>query len=78
MELLTADERDSFERSLLGAGWPEVGSRLMQRVAGMSLIPRGWVEMQAGVYRYAVGEAPNTVRTVLREYLATEVVWDLD
>ena len=76
LDLLTADERDSFERSPLGAGWPEVGSRMMQRVAGMSPVPGGWVEVQHGVYRYAVGEGPSIVRTVIREYLATEVVWD--
>ena len=51
---------------------------MMQRVAGMTPIPGGWVEVQAGVYRYAVGEGPSTVRTVIREYLATEVIWDLD
>lgn len=76
IDSLTTAQRASFERSLLGAGWPEVGSRMMQRVAGMSPVPGGWVEVQPGVYRYAVGENPNTVRTVIRDYLATEVVWD--
>ena len=78
IDLLTPNERDSLERSLLGAGWPEVGSRMMQRVAGTTPIPGGWVEVQAGVYRYAVGEGPSVVRTVIREYLATEVIWDID
>ena len=76
--LVTADERDSFGRSPLGLAWPEVGSRMMQRVAGLSPLPSGWVEVQSGVYRYAVGEGPSVVRTVIREYLATEVIWDLD
>ena len=76
--LLTAHERCSFESSLLDASWPEVGSRLMQRAAGVSPIPGGWVVVQPEVYRYSVGESPRTVRTVIREYLATEVVWDYD
>ena len=35
----------------------------------------GWIEVQNGVYRYAVDESPR-VRMVLREYLAAEVAWD--
>ena len=35
----------------------------------------GWIEVQDGIYRYAVDEFPR-VRIVLREYLAAEVVWD--
>ena len=76
IDLLTPDERDAFEETPLGAGWPEVGSRMMQRVAGLAPLSDGWVEVQAGVYRYAVGEGPSLVRTVIREYLATEVVWE--
>ena len=35
----------------------------------------GWIEVQNGVYRYAVDEVPR-VRIVLREYLVAEVAWD--
>ena len=37
----------------------------------------GWVVVQEGVYRYAVsrGEDGLSVRIVISEYLATEVVW---
>ncbi len=35
----------------------------------------GWIEVQRGVYRYAVDKFPK-VRVVLREYLAAEVAWD--
>ena len=35
----------------------------------------GWIQVQGGVYRYAVDEFTR-VRMVLREYLAAEVVWD--
>ena len=75
LDLLTTDQRDSFERGPSGRGWPEVGSRMMQRIAEASTLPGGWVAVQAGVYRYAVGWGPTTVRTVIREYLATEVAW---
>ena len=35
----------------------------------------GWIDVQSGIYRYAVDEI-FSVRIVLREYLAAEVVWD--
>ena len=80
MVRLTADQRDTFECVSLGAGWPEVGSRMMQRLAGVDPLVDGWVEVQEGVYRYAVVQGPDglLVRTVIREYLATEVHWSPD
>lgn len=76
----TADQRNTFECVPLGAGWPEVGSRMMQRIAGVDPLVDGWVEVQEGVYRYAVAQVPDglLVRTVIREYLATEVYWSPD
>ena len=52
----------------------------MQRVAGVDPLVDGWVEVQEGVYRYAVAQGPDglLVRTVIREYLATEVYWGDD
>ena len=37
----------------------------------------GWAEVQNGVYRYTVIQLPREtlVRSVIREYLATEVSW---
>lgn len=76
----TADQRRTFECVSLGAGWPEVGSRMMQRLAGVDPLVNGWIKVQKGVYRYAVAQGSDglLVRTVIREYLATEVYWDPD
>ena len=80
MNRLSVDQRDAFECVPFGALWPEVGSRMMQRLAGVDPLVNGWVEVQKDVYRYAVAQGPDglLVRTVIREYLATEVHWDSD
>lgn len=79
---MTVEQQDTFERTSIGgfAGWPAVGSRSMQRLAGVAPGANGWIEVQEGVYRYAVLEEPTelVVRSVIREYLATEVAWDFD
>lgn len=69
--------RGEFEFIDYGSGWPECGSRLMQRlVTGDDMRPDGWIEVQPGVYRYAVMESDGfIVRSVIREYLATEVIF---
>ena len=56
--------------------WAEMGSRMMQRMA-LGHLEYGWVMMQEGVYRYMVVQRPGEtlVRSVIREYLATEVSW---
>ena len=73
---MTAEQRRRFERPSGLAGWPEVGSRLMLRLIETDECgPGGWIEVQSGVYRYAVDESFK-VRIVLREYLAAEVAWD--
>ena len=58
--------------------WAEVGSRLLERSTSGDLQPRGWVEVQAGTYRYAVYQLPDQtlVRMVLRDYFACEVAWN--
>lgn len=78
---LSQEARDKFEGDGEGelAGWPEVGSRAMQRllVFDNDVCDDGWLEVQAGRYRfrpYADGDVG--VRIVLREYLACEVRWD--
>ena len=82
---VTVDQRNTFERGSLGsgssvAGWPEVGSRMMQRLAGVAPLADGWIEVQEGVYRYAIIEDPNelVVRSLIRDYLATEVAWEFE
>lgn len=72
------EKRKSFETIDYGTGWPEVGSRLMTRlITGKDMRSDGWVVVQPDVYRFAViDNGQFVVRTVIREYLATEVVWD--
>lgn len=64
-----------FEEAMVDELWPEVGSRAMQRLALMSLQPEPWVAVQAGRYRYMTSCEGPTVRLVLSEYLAAEVMW---
>lgn len=73
---LTPEERESFF-SLATTGWAEVGSRMLTRQASGADMRDGWIVVQPGVYRYAVTQGGHMlVRSILREYLATEVYWD--
>jgi hypothetical protein len=77
LESMTRSQRDEFENMEFGLGWPEVGSRMMTRVMTGQDLSGAWVIVQEGVYRYAVAQAGiMLVRTVLFEYLATEVYWE--
>ena len=66
-----------FETGRSGlAGWPEVGSRMMKRLATGLDMHDGWVVVQPSVYRYRVEHDDGlVVRVILRDYLATEVYW---
>ena len=67
---------NQFEHPMSTAGWPEVGSRMMLRLIETGECGEGgWIEIQRGIYRYAVDELPR-VRMVIREYLAAEVAWN--
>jgi hypothetical protein len=60
----------------LGPGLPEVGSRMLQRVFDGSDIIDGWIVVQPEIYVFAVIEKGGvSVRSIIREYLLTEVVW---
>ena len=77
IEQMSPRQLSQFEHPQGCAGWPEVGSRLMLRLLETDECGEGgWIEVQNGVYRYAVDELPR-VRMVLREYLAAEVAWDV-
>ncbi len=59
------------------AFWPEVGSRLFQRACTGADMVDGWIVVAPGIYRFAVMQTGGvTVRSIIREYLATAVVWD--
>ena len=61
------------------AEWPEVGSRAMQRAILGCDTRDGWVIVQDRIYRYEVRQdAGVRARSVLAEYLATEVYWPVD
>jgi hypothetical protein len=74
LDLLPTDKRSAFEALPTAGIWPEVGSRAMQRLAISG--ENQWVQVQAGRYRYAAFVAESvTIRMVLSEYLAAEVIW---
>lgn len=74
---LTKEQRDNFEdREPTLEAWPEVGSRMMTRVLTGQDLEGPWIIVQEGVYRYSVAQRGGMlVRSVLSEYLATEVFW---
>lgn len=72
---LTDRQRAEFE-NVAASDWPEVGSRMMTRMASGADLDEGWVIVQDDVYCYAVvQEGTLLVRSVIRNYLATEVFW---
>lgn len=75
---MNQNQRNDFE--VAGgsfAGWPEVGSRMMTRVMTSQDLDDGWVNVQDDIYRYVVfQQGILTVRSVIHNYLATEVVWE--
>lgn len=76
LDLLKPEERSQFE-DVQRDIWPEVGSRMLTRVITGQDLCDGWVIAQDDVYRYAVvPEGRLMVRSVIHEYLATEVLWD--
>ena len=76
IEQLLPQQLSQFEFPLDSTGWPEVGSRLTLRLLETRECGKGgWIEVQNGIYRYAVDEL-HRVRMVLREYLAAEVAWN--
>jgi hypothetical protein len=83
---LSHDALQHFENSHTGdshqlAGWPEVGTRAMQRMVVATpdnvILGNDWIEVQEGQYRYiAISEDAVVVRFVIGEYLACEVIWE--
>jgi hypothetical protein len=77
---ISSEERQAFEAEPINQGWPEIGSRAFCRTLDVGtevFLDDGWQVVQPGRYRYLVTHSgPMTVRIVLSEYLACEVVWD--
>lgn len=83
LSTMTPEQRELFENDGVQpgalAGWPEVGTRAMQRllIADEGVVEEGWVVVQEGRYRYRADQDDGwRVRMVLSEYLACEVAWD--
>lgn len=79
IHMLSPDAREHFEKAPATSGWPELGSRAMQRMALQLGVPSTspWVDVQEGRYRYlAVAEGAILIRIVISGYLACEVIWD--
>jgi hypothetical protein len=77
-ELMSASEQNEFETPAPSSGWPEVGSRAMQRMVIFdSQTDASWIEVQAGLYRFNASiENGITIRMVIDEYLACLVRWN--
>lgn len=80
ISLMSQDERNEFEhRDTELDLWPEVGSRMLLRVVNGEGMSGGWIEVEPKRYRYAIDWSSGvTVRTVIWDYLATEVRWCRD
>jgi hypothetical protein len=77
LETMNDEDRERFDQVTTRDLWPEVGSRMLTRVlTGQDLVD-GWVVVQDNIYRYSViQEGSMLVRSVIQEYLATEVFWN--
>lgn len=80
LESMTSIQRRDFDGQQIRGGigaWQEVGSRMMTRfVTGQDIVGE-WIIVQEGIYRYSVQQDGGLrVRSVLSEYLATEVRWE--
>lgn len=79
--LLSDPDREHFEEAPPTTLYPEVGSRAMQEAFGVAgggrLGVNEWRELQRGRYRFMViFDGGVTVRIVIGEYLAAEIVWE--
>lgn len=77
---LTPTQREEFEDVSWPGYWPEVGTRMLTRVAsGLDTDGAEWVIVQDDVYRYGVTPrgGGTLVRIVMREYLGAEVFWKM-
>lgn len=84
LHVLTVQQRRHFETPPKSAGWPEVGTRALQRILVLNgetpeVLDSDWIYVQEGQYRYiAIAEEAVMVRLVVGEYLACEVIWGLE
>jgi hypothetical protein len=79
LHCMTLGVREEFETPPISSIWPEVGSRAMQRLVVDQPAASHWITVQPERYRYftSVGDGV-VVRVVMSEYLACEVVWEIN
>jgi len=66
---------DKFEKIQDCTVFPEVGSRLLQRIAKYGT--NDWVKIQDGRYRYFIGYSPGiSVKIVINELMLGEIIWE--
>ncbi|WP_298952929.1 hypothetical protein [uncultured Methylobacterium sp.] len=80
LKQMNSEQRNAFEVNGTGANlpvWPEVGSRMMVRLLEGNAMLGCWITVEPGRYRYSIDwSGAVTVKTVIWEYLATEVCWN--
>jgi hypothetical protein len=78
LNVMSEEERQSFEEISPLQPLPEIGNRAFIRVChvmGNSAVSDGWQVVQENRYRYYADPGSSAVRIVLSEYLACEVAW---
>jgi hypothetical protein len=82
LDSMSSSARAEFEGKQASADalpvavWPEVGSRMLSRVISGDDMSGPWIIVQDDVYRYLVDYSDGVlIRTVIWNYLATEVFW---
>ena len=83
LQSLSKEQRSRFEEGI--PGWAEVGTRIFMRQCysfdlSQSDMMGPWVIVQEDVYRSLASDDGDglLVRSVIEEYLATEVYWNYD
>ena len=83
LQSLTQEQRIEFEDG--SEIWEEIGTRMFMRQcysfdSSQSDMSRSWVIVQNDVYRFLAKDNGDglLVRSVIKEYLATEVYWSYD
>lgn len=83
LQFFSQEQYEEFETAYSELGlWPEIGTRMFQRMC-FQVDPLqadmfgSWVIVQDGVYRYMAEDWGDSVsvKSVIHEYLATEVYW---
>lgn len=70
---MSDEQINLFNKISCGGIWPEVGSRLLQRIAANG---DSWMVVQDGEYRYYVSPNEPYVRIAIKEFLFAEIIFN--